>query len=178
MVLSQTFLLIKAMSDIIINAFELCHRNEKREGKVAIADLSRLSQICASNQGTLTWRLAGSIGRLEHPQLHLEVAGKLELVCQRCMEPLICEINSQTVIILARDDDAADEIEALLDDEDPTEVIVGEEKQDVLVLVEDEVLLSIPFSPMHENCQEPSRKKSEEGFQSPFAVLGEWKRNK
>jgi len=161
------------MSGIVIDAFEFCHRHEKLDDQVAIADLSRLSNVCANDRSNLKWRLEGTIGKLGHPQLTLEISGKLELVCQCCMEPLTYEIDSQTVIMLARDEKTADEIEVLLSDDDPTEVIVGEERQDVLALVEDEALLSMPLSPVHENCQVLSRKKSDKDFQSPFAVLGE-----
>ena len=165
------------MSDIIINAFEFCHRNEKLKDQVAVADLPRLNSICANGQGNLEWRLEGSIGKEGHPQLNLEVFGKLELVCQRCMESLAYEIDSQAIIMLAKDEKTADEIEIWLGNENPVEVIVGEERQDVLVLVEDEVLLSMPLSPMHENCQNLSKKKNDENFQSPFAILGELKKN-
>ena len=84
------------------------------------------------------------------------------------------DIASESVLVLAKDDDAADAIEELLDDE-AIDVIVGEPEFDVVYLVEDEALLALPVAPKHEVCPgkavEPVGSVEAVEKVSPFAVL-------
>ena len=64
----------------------------------------------------------------------------------------------------------ADEVEEALDDES-IDVIVGSTAQDLVQLVEDEVLLSLPQSPRHEICPGEAPTVPVDKPESPFAVL-------
>jgi uncharacterized protein len=58
-------------------------------------------------------------------------------------------------LILAKNEENADEIDALLDD-DEVDVVVGSKAFDVNDLIEDEALLAIPQSPKHAVCPDVS----------------------
>ena len=73
--------------------------------------------------------------------------------------------------MLAKDEERADEMDELLDD-DMIDVIVASKTLSVLDLVEDEALLALPISPKHEVCPDATQLevlKSKK--ESPFAVL-------
>ncbi|WAW10645.1 YceD family protein [Oxalobacter vibrioformis] len=159
------------MDAVLDDPGEFCRKNQQREGRVKVADLERLSVVCASKSGELQWAVTGRISPSGHSQLDLTVKGRIDLICQRCLEAFSFDLDSRAAIILAGSEEAADEIEDALDDDDPTEVIVGGEKIDILVLVEDEVLLTIPLSPRHDICPDTSRLVFGEKRESPFAVL-------
>jgi uncharacterized protein len=75
------------------------------------------------------------------------------------------------VLVLGRDDEEADQIEEILDDES-IDVIVGSACVDIRDLFEDEALLALPQAPKHEVCPENGlldALKSEKV--SPFAGL-------
>ncbi len=76
--------------------------------------------------------------------LTLGLNGTVFMTCQRCLRPLAVPVAQQTVLLLA-DDEA--EL-ARLDVNEP-EVILASAPLDCLTLVEDELLLSLPFAPCH-----------------------------
>ena len=159
------------MDAVLDDPGEFCRKGQEYGGRIKVADLARLSAVCANKSGELLWTVTGKTGLFGHPQLDLTVKGSVDLVCQRCLEAFSLDLDSRAAIILAESEEKADEIEEALDEDDPTEVIVGGEKIDILVLVEDEVLLTIPLSPRHDICPDTSCLVFGEKRPSPFAVL-------
>jgi uncharacterized protein len=160
------------MNAFVIDAFEFCRLKEQRNGEFPVEALPRLAEESVDRSGSVVWSLQGGKNLHGHPQMTLSVSGKIRLLCQRCLTPLDFAIDSGAVLVLAPDEDSADEMDALLADED-VEVIVGSHAFDIRQLVEDEALLTIPLSPRHESCEKrlvvdsvPEVKK-----ESPFAVL-------
>ncbi len=139
------------MQAFVIDAFTFCQHREQREGSTKIADFPRLSVECANGDGVLNWSLQGGVNQLGFPQLTMTVNGQLQLMCQRCLTPYDFAIDSQAELILAKDDEHADEIESMLDD-DEIDVVVGSKTFNVMDLIEDEALLAIPQSPKHAVC--------------------------
>ena len=88
------------------------------------------------------------------------------------MAPLEFEIGSQSVLVLAKTEEQADEIDELLADES-IDVIVGSRSFSIVELIEDEALLAIPLAPKHEICPDGTVAESLAGSKkpSPFAVL-------
>ncbi len=84
--------------------------------------------------------------------LRLFIEGTLELTCQRCLGPLAQAVEVDHVLLLARD---ATELERL-DAEPECDAILAEGKLDLLALVEDEVLLSLPLAAMHAEGECPA----------------------
>lgn len=164
------------MSAFVIDAFDFCRSNSNREGVKPVAEMTRLTKDCADTSGSLAWKVEGGVSKLGYPQMRLSVSGTVQLVCQRCLTPYAHEIDASTVLMLGKDDDQADEIEELLDD-DTIDVIVGTRSMDILDLVEDEALLALPHTPKHEVCPETAlldAAKTEK--KSPFAGLQDLKK--
>ncbi|MBC7490111.1 MAG: DUF177 domain-containing protein [Glaciimonas sp.] len=160
------------MSAFVIDAFEFSRLKERREGAIPVNDLTRLIEELADPSGILSWKLTGSANQSGHAQLMLAVNGSLQIMCQRCLTPFVFDIDSESLLILAKDEVVADEIDALLDD-DQIDVIVGTKALDIIQLVEDEVLLSMPLSPKHLVCCETSAHEALKSVkkESPFAML-------
>jgi uncharacterized protein len=163
------------MSAFVIDAFEFSRLKEQAEGELAVADMARLAGETVDRAGVLKWSLSGGTDKLGHPQLKLSVSGQVNLVCQRCLTAMPFEVSSESVLVLAKDDESADAIEEVLDDES-IDVIVGEAEFNVSYLVEDEALLALPVAPKHDVC--PAQAVSESGVAavatekvSPFSVL-------
>jgi len=159
------------MNAFVIDAFEFSRINGSREGVTPVAEMTRLTKDCADNSGTLAWKVVGGTGKMGFPELTLSVSGTVQLVCQRCLTPFAHHIDASTLLMLGKDDEQADEIEAMLDDE-TIDVIVGSRAMDVMDLVEDEALLALPNTPKHAVCPESAlldAAKSEK--KSPFDAL-------
>ena len=165
------------MDAFVIDAFAFARLNERREGDIALKDLHRLTAELVSDEGLLRWSLQGGSNQHGHPQLILSVAGKVQLKCQRCLKPLDHVIDSESALVLAPDEGSADEMDALLADED-VEVIVGSRSFDLVQLIEDEALLALPLSPRHNVCPDQTGLDAlkEEKKDSPFSVLKDLKK--
>ncbi len=174
------------MQAFVIDAFAFCQNHEQREGSAKIAEFPRLQAECANADAVVNWSLSGGFDQLGNPRLSLSVETQVELMCQRCLSPFAFDIDSRSELILAKNEEHADEIEGMLED-DEVDVVVGSKTFNVIDLIEDEALLAIPQSPKHAVCPDVvlvSSNQSEAannvdavdaastgGKVSPFAVL-------
>ena len=95
------------------------------------------------------------------------VSADLELVCQRCLQPVAMEIESQVKLALVSP--GADSPDSRYE---PLEV--GDEPVSLTTLIEDELLLAIPAFPKHQECAIPARYATDSSVteqENPFAVL-------
>ena len=158
------------MSDTTVDSVELCRTGESRSGAIPVIRLGRLCAELADTSGELHWTVRGGQHPIGLPQLTMQVRGEVKLVCQRCLTPLTHMIATDTVLVLARDDEDADAIEQRLDD-DSIDVILADAQQDLLQLVEDDALLALPLSPRHPACPGDAPVVPQDKRPSPFAAL-------
>jgi len=160
------------MNPFLIDAFKFSRLSERLEGETPIAKMERVAEVSQDKLGAIAWVLQGGTDKLGYSQLTLHVSGSISLLCQRCLTPMNVQIDSETVLVLAKDDARADEIEAQLDD-DSIDVIAVPGELNLNDLIEDEALLSLPFAPKHEVCPEHAAPADpvKNSKASPFAVL-------
>ena len=100
--------------------------------------------------------------------LELSVKADMPLVCQRCIKPMPFKLDETSRIVLFADDESLDA--AMLAD-DELEGILTEKELDVRELVEDQILMALPFSPRHEECGNVPLAQINQDKPNPFAVL-------
>ena len=113
---------------------------------LALADMA-LPVVVWAVRGELRPVLGGK------PQLCLRVKARtsVRLECQRCLMPMPQTIDIDRHFLFVRDEAEA----ARLDEHSEEEVLVLAERLDLAELVEDELILSLPLVPRHENCPQP-----------------------
>jgi uncharacterized protein len=164
------------------DAFGLAARGERIAGNVDVARRPRIAERLAPLPAAvpIAWTIAGGHDGAGRPTLTVTIEGSLPLVCQRCLQPFDRPIAQQTELLLARTEA---ELEPL--DAGETEVVLAAAPLDALTLVEDEILLSLPFVPSHaeEQCPagvepaaESAAAKPTPGSTSPFARLAALKK--
>jgi uncharacterized protein len=158
------------MRETTINRLEIFRVAEQASGTTAVAEFVRLRADLHDASGELSWAFQGGRHSEGLPQLSLTVKGEVRLVCQRCLTPFTQQINAESRLVLVADEAQAEATEERLDDES-IDVIVGSTALDLLALVEDEALLSLPLSPRHEVCPEGSEAVVNSKLESPFAIL-------
>lgn len=147
-------------------------------GKVLCAELTRLVQdLPAQGDLAITWSLSASLDKLNRRMLDVRAQGSVMLECQRCMKPFVWPVDiSNTVEVVADEAQLEDD-----DDADGPDRILCSGRLDALGLVEDELILSIPYVPMHDVCPDTLELSAGEPIPesrpSPFAVLGELKKS-
>jgi uncharacterized protein len=161
------------------DALKLSASGESLAGVVDAAELPRLADRLAADAGAarIEWHLVGGSDGQRRPVLTLTLAGTVPLVCQRCLQPFVAVVDQSTELLLARS-----EAELARLDGDEVEVVLATERLDPLSLVEDELLLSLPFSPRHGEGQCEAAGSAvavddgSQGKASPFLRLGELKK--
>jgi uncharacterized protein len=80
-------------------------------------------------------------------------------------------MDSSTLLMLGKDDEEADEIEEVIDDES-IDVVVGSRSMNLMDLIEDEALLALPQAPKHDVCPDTALLDSVRSEKkSPFDAL-------
>ena len=158
------------MSAYLVNSTEFCRLSEQASSTTSVAEFERLRADLHDHSGQLRWSFQGGRHPEGLPMLSMTVQGEVRLICQRCLTPFSQPIESQSRLVLAADELQAEQIEERLEDEN-IDVIVGSTTMDLLMLVEDEALLSLPLSPRHEVCPEGAQLTVDSKLESPFAIL-------
>lgn len=134
----------------------------------------RLQEYACAGEPKLKLVLAGECSSDGLSWLSLAVSGRVSLVCQRCLLPMQADFASSTRFRLVAKGEAWPD-EALEDD--GFDALGVEGSLDLIALVEDEVLLSLPLAPRHDCCELPGGAGAEGSEKlHPFAGLAKLKR--
>lgn len=160
------------------DAFELAARGERLAGEIDVAQRERIADRLAptSSAVPIAWEIAGGHDSVARPTLTVSIKGSLPVVCQRCLQPFELPVAQRTELLLARSED---ELEPL--DRGEAEVVLAAAPLDATTLVEDEILLLLPFAPSHAEDQCPADLKrvaasAAAGSASPFSRLSALKK--
>ena len=158
------------------DGFGVAARQAVIAGRVDAAALPRVADLLAEDGGAanVDYRITGSADAGGRPALEIALSGAVPLTCQRCLRPFAWPVEQSTLLLLARDDGEL----ARLDDEDHEhEVLLADAPLDAVVLVEDELLLTLPFAPRCPEAECPAAGKrlsaagEAPGRASPFGAL-------
>lgn len=133
----------------VIDGYEFATSRSRLGGAWPIADFARLSPLLSSNTGAIEYSLEGMPDAQDRPALHLRIRGALQLRCQRCLAPLEFPLRIRAVLVLAR---SQAEIDALPVEAEGPDWVVATKTMEVQDLLEDELLLAVPYAPRHEHC--------------------------
>lgn len=132
---------------MILDLFEFSRQSQEASGVLPASALTRLD--LADREGSVRWHARGGRDHRDQNILEVEIAGQVGLVCQRCLEPMRHAIDVHARYRVMRSEAEAD---AAPMDDDEFDPVVGAKDFDLVALVEDEVLLSLPVVPRHERC--------------------------
>jgi DUF177 domain-containing protein len=161
------------------DAFRLATRSEVMAGEIDLSGRSRVVDRIApvAVPMSIEWRIEGGRDDLERPMLTLTLHGSVTLVCQRCLQSFAAAIDRRSELLLAHDESELARLDA-----EEREVVLASAPLDARTLVEDEVLLSLPFAPMHPEGRCPAESADagsasmKHDTPSPFARLAAIKR--
>jgi uncharacterized protein len=163
-----------------IDSLDFAANGKQIDAQVPFAELLRLQDVLADTQGSLHYTVQGGLDYQGRSVLDISMDGTCHLICQRCLNGLDYEIVHEARLLLC-DQATLDELDSdrQPDEEEEIEVILADAHLDVLALLEDEILLTLPISPMHDSgvCQVTEGEDAQKGKRNPFAVLENLKRN-
>jgi uncharacterized protein len=161
----------------------------KGAGFLSIPDMPRVAEEASSiNAGDgFDWSVLtlfeDSPGSEPHQILDLGLRGRLNLICQRCLQDCAVDLEEKRRFILVLTDEEAD---AYPIEDEELEPLVVNQHFNLLETIEDEILLSLPLIPKHPDgfCEphassfgdEEAEEASSER-ENPFNILKNMKKN-
>jgi uncharacterized protein len=141
----------------IINTNEFARMGEVLSGNISGEELERADDLLFDHQASVAWQLKGeqtkrADGGVES-YLDLRLSGIAKMICLRCLEVIEIPIDMARQFRLAKDEAHAAKLDA---EDEVVDAIVGSVQFEVLDLVEDEVIMALPFAPKHEICSAPT----------------------
>jgi uncharacterized protein len=151
----------------VIDGFEFATAGATQEGTLPISSFPRLQDVLVSDKGEAAYTLRGVRDERGRPSLRLQVRATLQLRCQRCLDALPHEVDTDEILVLAA---SQAEIEADPITVDMPSRVVAAKEMAVRQLVEDELILALPYAARHEDC-ETRPEGHDRAATSPFAGL-------
>lgn len=138
------------MQVVEIDPRRFCKGGQSWEVRDDVATFPRLAH--EFTQGELFCRVAGVADASGALSFGIEIHGDVTLTCQRCLGELPYTVGIHRTLQLARDENELERLDA----EPDCEAILAPAKLDLVALVEDEVLLSLPMAAMHAEGECPT----------------------
>ena len=151
----------------VIDGFEFASSGAKQQGIVPVAGFSRLRDLLASDAGEVAYEVQGTRDKLGRPSLRVSVQGTLYLRCQRCLGALPFGVATRQLLVLAL---TQKEIDSDPADSSAPDRVLGSKEMQVRELIEDELILALPYAPKHAACAAGAKTNAEKAT-SPFAGL-------
>ena len=139
-------------------------------GDAPVGELERLAESLFDAGGGLKYELTGGSDHRQRLRLQLAVAGTIFLKCQRCLGSLTfpVAVNADLLVLTGQAGGETADFEDL-------DGVPASAQTDVWSLVEDEILLALPFAPRHaEELCGPGAQVSGNRAASPFAALAKF----
>lgn len=180
MITSAPFMSSRPIKDLAathVDSLRFAADGGRLSGKLALADMPRLSDVLTTLEGWLDCELSGAreadAGGRIRSMLSLTVRGVLGLRCQRCLAEMRfdCAIDSRFLLVPEGADWPEDDMVS-----DAWDALPASQGLSVRELVEDEILLALPIVPRHADCLPPGGRGHESG-PSPFAALARLKKH-
>ncbi len=157
-----------------VDAIRLADARTRLQGELPLSRMTRLRTACPDQHGQaqvdLYFERAGERGLR---RIHGTVVAKVQLICQRCLQPLTLDLRAQPSLIVVKSEERPDLAE------DDSEVVIADAPISLSDMVEDELLLAMPMIPKHEARECPGAPGHVEGQRrqaSPFAALSRLRR--
>ncbi len=160
-----------------VEPYKLVARHERLEGYVALDSLVRLAEEAGPQAGQCQVVLEFGVNSQGRREIRGHLQALLSLACRRCLEPMSQTVDSHFLLGMISDEALASELPA---SHEP--VLVEDEQLDLLSVVEDELILSLPQVVYHDEqecgvsaqqlvSQADQDEAEASSAKNPFAVL-------
>ncbi len=155
---------------------KLAEREAVFKGPAAIADMPRLASFLVDDNGSIDVEVAFAKDEQNLRVLSGKMHGSVRMTCQRCLEPVSVEINATLNLAVALTEQQAENLPRYYDP-----LIMETDEIELLPVIEDELMLSLPLVPYHDDCSiqtsfgDVETARTQEEKPNPFSVLAQLK---
>lgn len=159
----------------LINPWRLADAGTSVRGDIPVSSMARLTSLLQNDSGSATYELLFARDEQSQPVITGRVVAEVQVICQRCLEPMSLKLASEVAIGVVDSAEAASAWET-------DAVVVEDDQLSVAGLVEDELILVLAPAPVHAagECRPPgyagaAGPDGAESGDGPFAALAELK---
>lgn len=159
-----------------VDPYRLAIKGESLSGDIAVASMSRLSQILLEEKGKVSVTLVFGYDEQRRVNVSGTISADLVLKCERCLGPMPWSLQTGFLLVM---------VKAGSQGEIPPEYeqyIMESDRIRPHEMIEDEILLSLPIVPKHADADCPAMDYMQVGAASeeserknPFDVLKDLK---
>ena len=148
-----------------VDIFNVSRHLQTLTGTVAVAKMPELVKFLANDAGEFDVTIRGTKGAKGLPGAVLTIKGRVEVPCTHCNGAIPVEIDREVPFLFVKSEAEANRMP--LDEDEDMEIVVGSEQMNVAEWVQEEVILSLPTFPKHEDCDMPEMQADEEEIVEP-----------
>ena len=159
-----------------IDPFRLAENEEALSGSVNLNAMQRLREVLCGDSGDAEYQLQFGIDDQGITCIQGEFSAILKIQCQRCMKPMSLSLSNRINVAVVLEQDEPDNIPQQYD-----VLLLNDTHLALETLIEDEILLALPISPLHDrdSCEAADLiKEHMPAKENPFAVLRDLKQRK
>jgi len=129
----------------VIDSLQFAREGGELHGVLGMDWAPRLVEMACKTAG-IEYFLRGKLSSSGVPCLQIKASGSIETVCQRCLMPLALDLAVDIELQLCEDP------KVIATAEDDIDRLLADKALHVAQVIEDEVILSIPQVPKHDDC--------------------------
>lgn len=163
-----------------IDPRKLAEREVRLTGQAAVNRMPRFMSYLCTEDDMIDVDLLFTLDELRIRIITGEAKGRVHMTCQRCLEPVQVDVRAEFNLAIAFSEERAMQLPRYYDP-----LIVEDEEIELLDVVEEELILSLPLVPYHADCSVQTEfgdaevaEKPEIEKPNPFSVLAQLKASK
>jgi uncharacterized protein len=130
---------------IVIDAHDFVRFTRSLHGKITLDECMRLKDYLADSRGKVEYKVNGIRDKNDKSVLQVIIKGEINLFCQRCLGELVHTLDLKSTLFLAKNEKEL----SYLGEAESGEGIMATTDLNIIELIEDEIILSLPISPRH-----------------------------
>ena len=162
----------------IVDPRKLAEREVRITGQASVKEMPRVRSYLSEDSDVIDVDLLFSLDERRIRIITGDAKGRVHMTCQRCLESVEVDVQADFNLAIAFNEERAKQLPRYYDP-----LIVEDEEIELLHVIEEELILSLPLVPYHTDCsiqtqfgdaaKEPKNEKP-----NPFKVLAQLKANK
>ena len=160
-------------AELLIHPEKLRETPAVFEGDVDLEEVPRLAESLAEGGAQLHYRVVARLDKQRRKVVSCIIEGFVFLTCQSTLEDFRHAILVDERMVLV---DSEEELPPIEEESDAEDYLVADGPVDVLDMVEDAILLSLPMVPRKPGVGEAQKPQGEGPRHSPFAALASLKK--
>ncbi len=156
---------------------KLADREAEITGIAEVSAMPRLCSLLVDSHGEIHVSLKFAVDEQRLRVVTGSAHGSVMQTCQRCLEPVAVDVEAKVNLAMVLNEEQAKNLPRYYDP-----LIVEAEDVELLSLIEDELILSLPLVAYHEDCSiqtsfgdADEAARTQENKPNPFSVLAELK---